>query len=533
MSDRPVIKVLVVDDTLANRWVLMRVLEEAGYRVIEGETAADAVRLAAHRPDLIVLDVRLPDGNGFELAKEMKSHEMTADIPLLLISASFTSPNERARGLDAGADSYLTHPVEPPVLLATVRALLRGRDAELKLRESELRFRSMANAAPVMIWLEDAGGQAEWFSQSWLDFVGQPLEQQLPHGWMSVVHPDDVDRVISAVRAAVATRAPFTTELRVRRHDGVYRWVIASGAPRVDGAGTFSGYVGSCLDITDRKDGEIERERLLARERAARAEADAARQAAEHANDVKAQFLASMSHELRTPLNAIGGYVDLLALGIRGPISDMQREDLERIRRNQHHLLGLINNVLNFAKIEAGHVEYHLVESRLHDVLEGMYPLVAPQIQARGLSYRYQPCDPSIVVIADIEKVQQVLLNLLSNAIKFTEAGGEVRLECACSDATPDVAAVRVIDTGLGIPAEKLEAIFQPFVQVDQQFTRQGHGTGLGLSISRELARAMGGDIVVASVVGDGAVFTLMLPRVPPHQRTKHPMVDVQRAGAN
>ena len=526
MSDRRVIKVLVVDDTLANRWVLMRVLEEGGYRVVEGETAADAVRLAADRPDLIVLDVRLPDGNGFELARGMKSHALTADIPVLLISASFTSPNERARGLDAGADSYLTHPVEPPVLLATVRALLRGRDAELRLRESELRFRTMANAAPVMIWLGDSEGNADWFSQSWLDFVGQDLDSQLKQGWAPFIHPDDRDRVMSNYRSHVAAKTPFNIELRVRRHDGAYRWVLTSGTPRIDDGGKFDGYVGSCIDITDRKDGEIERERLLARERAARAEADSAREAAEHANDVKAQFLASMSHELRTPLNAIGGYVDLLALGIRGPISDMQREDLERIRRNQRHLLGLINNVLNFAKIEAGHVEYHMAEARLHDILEGMYPLVAPQIQSRGLAYHYVPCDPSITVIVDTEKVHQVLLNLLSNAIKFTEAGGVVTLECACTDAS---AAVRVVDTGLGIPPEKLEAIFQPFVQVDQNFTRQGHGTGLGLSISRELARAMGGDIIVESIVGQGAVFTLRLPRVTAPGSEVVPVTDIRR----
>jgi PAS domain S-box-containing protein len=509
MSDRPTIRVLVVDDTLANRWVLTRILEDAGYKVTEGETAADAVRLAAERPDLIVLDVRLPDGSGFELARAMKAQEITGDIPLLLISASFTSPTERARGLDAGADSYLTHPVEPPVLLATVRALLRGRDAELALRESEARFRTMADAAPVMIWLGDGNGNAEWFSRSWLDFVGQPLERQVKQGWASVIHAGDLERVEASYRAHIAAREPFSIELRVRRHDGEYRWVLNSGTPRINDAGVFSGYIGSCIDITDRKDGELERERLLARERAARAEADAARVAAEHANDVKAQFLAAMSHELRTPLNAIGGYVDLLELGIRGPVNDAQREDLERIRRNQRHLLGLINNVLNFAKIEAGHVEYHIAETRLHDVLDGMYSLVAPQVQARSLTYHYVACPPSVVVQADSEKVQQVLLNLLSNAIKFTEAGGDVRLDCVCTDT---MAAVRVVDTGLGIPAEKLEAIFQPFVQVDQNFTRQGQGTGLGLSISRELARAMGGDITVESVLGQGAVFTLSLP---------------------
>src|SRR5688572_12735070 len=206
MSDRRVIKVLVVDDTLANRWVLTRILEEGDYKVIEGETAADAVRLAADRPDLIVLDVRLPDGSGFELARMMKSHDLTADIPLLLISASFTSPNERARGLDAGADSYLTHPVEPPVLLATVRALLRGRDAELALRESESRFRQMADTAPVMIWMANASAEAEWFNRSWLDFTGHVLDQDTGSGWRSLIHPDDFDALVAMYRNSVDAR---------------------------------------------------------------------------------------------------------------------------------------------------------------------------------------------------------------------------------------------------------------------------------------------------------------------------------------
>jgi PAS domain S-box-containing protein len=511
MSDRPVINVAVVDDTLANRWVLTRVLEEGGYRVIEGETAADAVRLAAERPDLIVLDVRLPDGSGFELARGLKMNPRTADIPLLLISASFTSPNERARGLDAGADGYLTHPVEPPVLLATIRALLRSRAAERALRESEARFRTMADSAPVMIWLSDVSGNAEWFSRSWTEFTGRTLDEQVGDKWTSVVHPEDLERVLTTFRTHSEAREPFKLELRVRRHDGVHRWLLSSGSPRIDEAGRFAGYIGSYLDITDRKEGEIERERLLLRERTARSEADAARVAAEHANDVKAQFLAAMSHELRTPLNAIGGYVDLLELGIRGPVTDAQREDLDRIRRNQRHLLGLINNVLNFAKIEAGHVEYHLTDTPLHDILAGMYSLVAPQVRARGLEYEYRECRSSVIVRADTEKVQQVLLNLLSNAIKFTEPGGHVRLECTWDETTANV---RVVDTGLGIPSTKLDAIFEPFVQVDQAFTREGQGTGLGLSISRDLARAMGGDITVESVLGEGAVFTLSLPRV-------------------
>ena len=511
MPDGPARFVLVVDDTLANRWVLTRVLEEGGYKVVQAENAAEAFRhLAAKRPDLVVLDVRLPDASGFDLARTLKADPPTADLPVLLISASFTSPNERARGLDAGADGYLTHPVEPPVLLATVRALLRGREAELARRESEARFRTMADTAPVMIWMGNESGRADWFNRASLDFTGHTLEHDIEHGWAPLVHPDDLAAIEVGFREAFNAREPFRIELRMRRHDGTYRWVLNSGVPRINAAGEFAGYIGSCIDITERKEIETEREALLERERTARAEADRARLAAEHANDVKAQFLAAMSHELRTPLNAIGGYVDLLEMGIRGPVTDAQREDLDRIRRNQRHLLGLINNVLNFAKIEAGHVEYHIVEAPLHGILDGMYSLVAPQIHARRLSYHYEPCGPSIVALADVEKVQQVLLNLLSNAIKFTEPGGALRLECTSTDTT---VGVRVIDTGLGIPTSKLDAIFEPFVQVDQNFTREGQGTGLGLAISRDLARAMGGDITVSSELGQGAVFTLTLPR--------------------
>ncbi|HEX6049208.1 MAG TPA: response regulator, partial [Gemmatimonadaceae bacterium] len=281
MPDRAKTRVLVVDDTLANRWVLARILQEDGYEVVEGETAEQAVRLVTERPDLIVLDVRLPDGSGFDLAHRFKADPQTADIPLLLISASFTSPNERARGLDAGADGYLTHPVEPPVLLATVRALLRGREAELAVRESEARFRAMADTAPVMIWMADASGAPEWFNRSWLDFTGHSLESDLAAGWMALVHPDTVDAVMTEFRANFDARQPFRIELQMLRHDGEYRWVLNSGVPRINAASVFTGYIGSCIDITDMKEIETEREALLARERAARADADRARALAE------------------------------------------------------------------------------------------------------------------------------------------------------------------------------------------------------------------------------------------------------------
>jgi signal transduction histidine kinase len=252
------------------------------------------------------------------------------------------------------------------------------------------------------------------------------------------------------------------------------------------------------------------RDRLLELERRARADADRARLQAEQANRAKGQFLAVMSHELRTPLNAIGGYTELLDMGIQGPVTNDQREALDRIQRSQRHLLGLINQVLNYARVESGTLRYEVSDVPVDAALRAAETLVLPQMTAKGLTYSFAGCDASVEVRADRDKVQQVILNLLTNAMKFTDAGGRITVECECRG---DVALISVRDTGIGIAAEKLDAIFEPFVQVDHNYTRTKDGIGLGLAISRDLARAMGGDLTVESFLGYGSSFTLALPR--------------------
>jgi PAS domain S-box-containing protein len=240
-------------------------------------------------------------------------------------------------------------------------------------------------------------------------------------------------------------------------------------------------------------------------------EADRQRDAAEEANRAKSSFLAVMSHELRTPLNAIAGYVQLLEMGIHGPVTAAQLEALGRVERSQKHLLRLINEVLNLARIEAGHVEYMLENVRVPELLEAVWPLVEPQLAERGLSYAAE-AGSRLVMRADREKVQQILINLLSNAIKFTPAGGRITVEAHARDDAPGVVFLRVADTGIGIPQDKQGSVFEPFVQVDMSRTRRSQGTGLGLSISRDLARGMGGDLRVRSEEGRGSTFTLSLP---------------------
>jgi signal transduction histidine kinase/PAS domain-containing protein len=242
--------------------------------------------------------------------------------------------------------------------------------------------------------------------------------------------------------------------------------------------------------------------------------AEQQRRAAEDANRAKGQFLAHMSHELRTPLNAIGGYSQLLQMGLHGPVTDAQSDALERIQRSQRHLLSLINDVLNFAKLEAGHVGYEIRAVPLNEPICGLEPLIEPQLRAKSLSYACAPIEPDAAVMADADKLQQIMLNLLSNAIKFTPSGGSVRITMEPDE---DVVRIRVADTGIGIPRDRFAVIFEPFVQLGRPahggISTGQDGTGLGLAISRDLARAMGGDLTVDSTPGKGSVFELRLPR--------------------
>ena len=233
--------------------------------------------------------------------------------------------------------------------------------------------------------------------------------------------------------------------------------------------------------------------------------------ALEIANAAKAQFLAAMSHELRTPLNAIGGYVDLLTLGVRGPMSEPQREDLRRIKKSGQHLLSLINEILNFARIGAGRIDYNLTRVPVGNVLADIVSLMTPQMRSKDITCSVADSDGTLAARADPEKVQQIILNLLTNAYKFTDRGGRVVVDCAADGASS--VRIRVSDTGRGIAAGELDAIFEPFVQIDRRLTPENEqGLGLGLAISRDLARGMGGDLTAESVVGKGSTFILTLP---------------------
>ena len=296
-----------------------------------------------------------------------------------------------------------------------------------------------------------------------------------------------------------AREGRFEEEGERLRKDGSVFWANVVITAVRDEDGTLVGFGKVTRDLTERHAAQV------------RAIEDARRvDESVTANVAKTQFLTAMSHELRTPLNAIGGYTELLSLGLGGPVTPEQLDYLERIRRSQQHLLGIISDLLNFSRIEAGHLTYDIRPLTLSHVIDGVVPLVEPQADAKAVILEADPAGPACIALGDRAKVDQILLNLLSNAIKFTGTKGSVKVACRMSE---DTASIVVTDTGTGIPPDKLEAIFEPFVQLGRSLSSAHEGTGLGLAISRELARAMNGNLTVSSTLGSGSTFTLSLPR--------------------
>jgi PAS domain S-box-containing protein len=382
---------------------------------------------------------------------------------------------------------------------------------------------------------------ADWCAISMLDKNGKPRQLAVAHAnpdkvkWAEDLNrkyppPDDaptgVPEVIRTGKAELYSEIPQEMleagamdeeHLQIIRELGLRSAVVVPistpektlGAITVVSAESGRRYTQGDLDFLT----ELARRAALAVDNALHHAAELeARRAAEAANEAKTQFLAVMSHELRTPLNAIGGYAELLLLGIRGPLTPEQASDLERIQRSQHNLLSLINDILNYAKLEAGHVVFDMSEVDLDALLQEVEPLITPQLQAKGLSYSYTGDPGGSKAWGDVEKIRQIVLNLLSNAIKFTEKDGVISVTC---EADGDWVNILVKDTGLGIPADKVGAVFEPFVQLDRKLTSGHEGTGLGLAISRDLARGLGGELSVLGTSPEGSVFQLRLRRKP------------------
>jgi signal transduction histidine kinase len=388
-TDSPA-RILIVDDERRNRELLKVMLEPEGFLLDTAESGDEALAMVAlQSPDLILLDVMMPGMDGYQVVGKIKSNPDMKNIPVIMLTA-LDDRNAKMLGLNAGAEDFLSKPVDRAELSVRVRNLLR-----LKAYGDKL--------ATTLAALESSNEQLA----------------------------------------------------------------------------------------------------------AALAEAGVARMMAEHANNAKTQFLRAMSHELRTPLNAISGYTEILEMGIRGAVSPEQAKDLGRIKRAASYLLRLINDILTIARLE-GARPLNLIAIPVNKLLAEVDGLCTLQAKAKGLTLTVTPCEDEILVAADAERFQQILLNLITNAIKFTIKGGTIEVTCY---GVAGIFQLRVKDTGVGIRVLDVDRVFEPFVQIDRHLTTDTQqGVGLGLSISRELARAMHGDLTVQSEEGVGSTFTLTLP---------------------
>lgn len=372
-------------------------------------------------------------------------------------------------------------------VLSSVMDITERKRAEQTLRESEAWFRQMADAAPVLIWRSGPDGSCTWFNRPWLEFVGRPMEHELGEGWVGNVHPGDRERRLRVYRESFDARQAFAIEYRLRRHDGQDRWVLDHGTPLFGRAGELTGYIGSCIDITDRKEME---------------------DALTDADRRKDEFLAMLAHELRNPLAPIRSALEVLRLlGVSAP---QQRRAYDVIERQASHLSRVVDDLLDVSRITQGKILLQRERLDLATVVDRAIEASMPLIAARQHQLQVSLPEPPVFLDGDPMRLVQVLSNLLNNAAKFTPDGGGIQIEAALEDGE---AVLRVRDDGMGIPADLLPRVFDVFVQADRSLDRTQSGLGIGLTLVRTIVSLHGGTVAAHSEgSGLGAEFVVRLP---------------------
>jgi two-component system sensor histidine kinase/response regulator len=430
---------------------------------------------------------------------------VTGEGPVLNRVIEVTALRRDGREFPAEISIAAVHLGEQYVFVAFVRDVTERKRAEEALRASEERYRFLTQSIPQKIFTATANGDVDYFNQPWTEFTGISFDQNKGWGWLQLIHPEDVEENVRRWQHSIDTGEPFQLEHRFRRADGVYRWHLSRALAMRDAEGQVLMWFGANTDIDDQK-------------RAAEA-LKQAKEAAEAANRAKDEFLANVSHEIRTPMNAILGMTEL---ALDTPLTEDQRQYLTTVKSAGDALLGIINDILDFAKIEAGRLELDPADFSVASVLTTTLRALGVRAHKKGLELvcQQRPDVPD-ALIGDAGRLRQVLINLVGNAIKFTEHGEIVVLVENAAEPAPDgdiSLRFAVTDTGIGIPPEKQATIFQAFEQEDTSTTRKYGGTGLGLTIAARLVALMGGEITVDSVPGQGSTFAFTARfRLQPH----------------
>ncbi|MGD1874082.1 MAG: PAS domain S-box protein [Mastigocoleus sp.] len=408
--------------------------------------------------------------------------------------------------------------------LAVIIDVTERKKAEAALRESETRFKIMADSAPVLIWMSDTKQKGVFFNKAWLEFTGSSLEEQLGNSWFQSIHPKDRKHFYQTLENQINIESPQSIQLqfRIRGVDTKYYWMLGKQVPRFNSQGEIVGYIGSCIDITEINNAREQlyqaNYQLEKRVTERTAQLNRAKEAAESANQAKSSFIAHMSHELRTPLNGILGFAQILQQD--SSLNQKQHQEVDTIYQSGEHLLTLLNDILNLSKIEAHKLELELKDISFAPFLEKIISIINVRAQQKNITFDYCPLSPLPSTIrCDETRLRQVLLNLLGNAVKFTEEGS-VKFSVGYLEDFENTPVEKtqnelnqthklrfqIEDTGVGIESDKIADIFLPFHQlVNDKFPNEG--SGLGLTISQNIVKLGGEEIHVCSTPNQGSTF--------------------------
>jgi PAS domain S-box-containing protein len=488
-AGKPNQKIVVVDDNAASLYSTSRILRSAGFEVIEASTGAEALAAADKDIGLIVLDINLPDIDGLEVCRRLRARTHTAFLPIVHLTATFVAHDDHQHGLSAGGDSYLTHPVDPPVLIATVRALLFARQADIVRRTTDARFRTVFELASSGIALLDSDLNYRDVNPEFCRIAGRDRAEIIGKGCIDIIAPAH-HALCRTLHVALADGGRWEGTMPVLRPDGS----IAEVEWRIVAENGHGARIAIATNVT-------EREKLLASERAARTEA-------ERSNQIKDEFLATLSHELRNPLNAMLGWASVLKRKNVTPA--MLEQGLDAIERNSRVQSHLIEDLLDFAGIRFGKMRIDVDAISPASSVGAAVEVVNAQAQKKGVQIDLRLADTDSYVMADDSRLQQIVWNLLSNAIKFTPAGGRIAVNAHAVGGNYEIA---VTDTGRGISEEFLPQIFERFSQQESGTGKSFAGLGIGLTIVKHLVDIHHGTITVESEgAGKGATFRVRLP---------------------
>ena len=491
MNSHPT-QILNVDDNDGARYAKTRILQSAGFEVLEAANGTDALDIVRRTlPALVLLDVKLPDINGIEVCRRIKAESDSSTVLVLQTSAALTGRADKIRGLEGGADNYLAAPIEADELIANVNALLRMRQIQVDLRDSEERFRQLTDNIDDVFWMFSVpAGDVVYVSPAYATVWGRSAAALGQHSadWLAAVHHDDRARM-AARWERVAFEPHYDDEFRIATADGQVRWVRDRVFPVRDARGQVVRVARVTSDITSRR----EMEALL-----------------RAADSNKNQFLATLAHELRNPLSPIRNAAALLG-AIGDGAAERQAHARDVITRQVDHLAHLVDDLLDVARISEGKIVLRSEEVEIKGVIAQAIETAAPLITARGHRLSVDQPDEQIWVSGDPVRLAQSIGNLLHNAAKFTPTGGEIHLAVRVTDGAR--VCISVSDNGIGIARDNLPRIFGMFTQVEVPPDRAPEGLGIGLSLVAHLLELHGGALSATSPgIGLGSTFTIDLP---------------------